>query len=125
MATASLVLAGIPHAIASAFTQDTSVIAATVPLLYVAAAFQFFDGVQITANGALRGAGDTHTGLIVQLVGYWVIALPFGFYLGFHRHMGPAGLWIGLCTGLIVAATALSFRWRYTTRHIPKESVPA
>lgn len=119
MATCACVLAGFPHAIASAFTLDPTVIAATVPLLYIAAAFQFFDGVQITANGALRGAGDTHTGLIVQLAGYWAIALPLGYYLGFHRHLGPAGLWIGLCSGLIVAATCLALKWRYTTHHIP------
>jgi MATE family multidrug resistance protein len=119
MATCALILAGIPHTIAASFTQDASVIAATVPLLYIAAAFQFFDGVQITANGALRGAGDTHTGLIVQLAGYWAIALPLGYYLGFRRHLGPAGLWIGLCTGLIVAAVSLSLKWRHTTRHIP------
>ncbi|SFS21290.1 multidrug resistance protein, MATE family [Granulicella pectinivorans] len=119
MATCSLFLAGFPHAIASAFTLDPTVIAATVPLLYIAAAFQFFDGVQITANGALRGAGDTHTGLIVQLAGYWAIALPLGYYLGFRRHLGPAGLWIGLCTGLIVAATCLALKWRHTTRHVP------
>jgi MATE family multidrug resistance protein len=119
MATCACVLAGFPHAIASAFTLDPSVIAATVPLLYIAAAFQFFDGVQITANGALRGAGDTHTGLIVQLVGYWAIALPLGYYLGFHRHLGAAGLWIGLCSGLIVAAGSLALKWRYTTYHLP------
>ena len=119
MATCALVLAGMPNIIAGAFTRDATVIAATVPLLYIAAAFQFFDGVQITANGALRGAGDTHTGLIVQLIGYWLIALPLGYYLGFHRHLGPAGLWIGLCTGLIVAAASLAIKWRYTTHHIP------
>ena len=122
MATCACILAGFPHAIASGFTLDPTVIAATVPLLYIAAAFQFFDGVQITANGALRGAGDTHTGLIVQLIGYWLIALPFGYYLGFRRHLGPAGLWIGLCTGLVVAATSLAIKWRYTTHHIPSSA---
>ena len=42
-----------PHLIASSFTEDRAVIAATIPLLLVAAIFQFFDGLQITATGAL------------------------------------------------------------------------
>ena len=118
MLTASCVLIAIPHAIARGFTLDPAVIAAAVPLLLVAAAFQFFDGIQITASGALRGAGDTHTGLIVQLVGYWVIALPVGILLGFHFKMGAVGLWIGLCVGLMIAGLAQVITWRRIARSI-------
>ncbi len=46
MATFSAVLLLFPHAIAGAFTADRAVIAATIPLLFVAALFQFFDGLQ-------------------------------------------------------------------------------
>ena len=54
MALMAVLLSVFNHAIAAAFTHDAAIIAATVPLLYVAAAFQFFDGLQITASGALR-----------------------------------------------------------------------
>ena len=67
---------------------DNAVIAATIPLLFVAAIFQFFDGLQITATGALRGAGNTHAGLIVQIVGYWIIGLPIGYCLRFPSASG-------------------------------------
>jgi len=113
-ASAALVLA--PRLIARAFTLDPEVIGAAVPLLLVAAAFQFFDGVQITASGALRGAGNTHIGLIVHLCGYWVIGMPVGLLLGFHYKMGAVGLWIGLCAGLIVAASALLRSWQIASR---------
>jgi MATE family multidrug resistance protein len=112
----SAVLVGVPGRIAGGFTHDPVVIAAAVPLLLVGAAFQFFDGVQITATGALRGAGNTHAGLYVQLVGYWVVGLPLGWLLGFHRKMGAVGLWIGLCAGLMIAGVALVSVWAGTVR---------
>jgi MATE family multidrug resistance protein len=118
MLCASATLVAIPHLIARAFTIDPAVIAAAVPLLLVAAAFQFFDGVQITATGALRGAGNTHIGLFVHLIGYWLIGLPVGLLLGFHYKMGAVGLWMGLCLGLIIAAAALVKSWHRTARKI-------
>jgi len=118
MATFSLVLLVFAHPIARSFTPDAAVIAATVPLLYVAAAFQFFDGLQITATGALRGAGNTHAGLIVHIIGYWIIGLPVGCWLGFRMGHGAVGLWLGLCAGLIVAGIALTTVWRRTTKNL-------
>jgi MATE family multidrug resistance protein len=118
MLVASAVLVAVPHAIALGFTSDKAVIAAAVPLLLVAAAFQFFDGIQVTASGALRGAGNTHTGLIVQLVGYWAVGLPVGVLLGFHFKLGAVGLWLGLCLGLTIAGSWLILSWRRAARGI-------
>ncbi len=125
MATCSVLLGLFAHPIARAFTPDRDVIAATVPLLYVAAAFQFFDGLQITANGALRGAGNTHAGLYVQIIGYWIIGLPVGCWLGFRQHYGALGLWLGLCAGLIVAGLALATVWNRTTRTLSTKNLVA
>jgi MATE family multidrug resistance protein len=116
MAVFSAVLLLFPQAIAGSFTADRAVIAATIPLLFVAALFQFFDGLQITATGALRGAGNTHAGLIVQIVGYWLIGLPIGYVLAFRLHHGAVGLWLGLCAGLMVAGVTLTLIWRHTTK---------
>jgi len=120
-ASAALVLA--PRLIARAFTADPAVIAAAVPLLLVAAAFQFFDGVQVTATGALRGAGNTHTGLIVHLCGYWLIGMPVGILLAFHFKLGAVGLWTGLCAGLVIAAGALLRSWHRTAQGIATDFV--
>jgi multidrug resistance protein, MATE family len=92
------------------------VIAAAVPLLLIAAGFQFFDGVQITATGALRGAGNTHAPFVTQLVVYWFIGMPLGILLGFHEKLGAAGLWWGLLIALTCGAFAMCFFWRRTTR---------
>ena len=111
MLAMSAVLVTMPGRIAGGFTRDPVVIAATVPLLLVGAAFQFFDGVQVTATGALRGVGNTHAGLWVQIVGYWVVGLPVGWFLGFHRKLGAVGLWVGLCAGLMIAGVSLITVW--------------
>jgi MATE family multidrug resistance protein len=118
MACFSAVLLLIPHAIAASFTKDATVIAATIPLLFVAAVFQFFDGLQITATGALRGTGNTHAGLIVQIVGYWIIGLPIGYLFAFRLHYGAVGLWMGLCAGLMVAGITLTAIWHHTTKKL-------
>ena len=116
MLAMSVVLLAVPGRIAGGCTRGPEVIAAAVPLLLVGAAFQFFDGVQITATGALRGAGNTHAGLYVQIVGYWVVGLPLGVWLGFGRKMGAVGLWIGLAAGLMIAGVALITVWARTVR---------
>jgi MATE family multidrug resistance protein len=122
MACFSAILLAFPHLIASSFTEDPTVIATTVPFLLVAAIFQFFDGLQITATGALRGAGNTHAGLIVHFIGYWIIGLPIGYLIAFRHHRGAVGLWLGLCVGLIVAGIALTTIWHHTTKKLKASS---
>jgi MATE family multidrug resistance protein len=109
----------IPGTIARGFTPSLQVIAATVPLLFIVAVFQLFDGLQMTATGALRGAGNTSIGLYVHLCAYWIVGLPVGLYFGIRHQMGAAGLWSGLCIGLILAGIALTTIWHRTTRLLP------
>jgi MATE family multidrug resistance protein len=107
----AVLLVSMPVAIARWFTHDALVVAAAVPLLMVGAAFQFFDGVQVTATGALRGVGITKSGLAAQVLGYWIIGLPVGIWLGFTRKWGAVGLWVGLASGLMVASAGLMVVW--------------
>ena len=116
MLSMSGLLVSVPAKIAGGFTHGPDVIRAAVPLLLVGAAFQFFDGVQVTATGALRGLGNTHAGLVVQLIGYWVVGLPLGLWLGFGRKMGAVGLWIGRAAGLLIAGVSLITVWARTVR---------
>jgi MATE family multidrug resistance protein len=116
MLCASVLLLTIPAHIARLFTPNPGVIAAAVPLLLIAAGFQFFDGVQITATGALRGAGNTHAPFLTQLIAYWFIGMPLGILLGFHEKLGAAGLWWGLLIALTCGAVAMCTFWLRTTR---------
>ena len=116
MLLTSIAFLSAPAAIARLFTPDRGVIAAAVPLLLVAAGFQFFDGVQVTASGALRGSGNTLAPLVVQLACYWALAIPLGAWLAFRTHLGPTGLWWGLFIGLAPAALLLLEVWRRVAR---------
>ena len=112
MSAAALLLLSFPHAIARLFTPQAAIIAAAVPLLRVAAFFQLFDGLQITATGALRGTGDTRTPMVCHFAGYWILGLPLGAFLCFRESLGAVGLWIGLSAGLIVIGLILLWAWR-------------
>jgi MATE family multidrug resistance protein len=89
------------------YTDDVQVIAVCAFLLPIAAAFQIFDGTQVVGCGVLRGMGRTRAPALVTLVGYYALALPVAWWLGFERELGLAGIWWGLCVGLVTVASAL------------------
>src|ERR1700756_1951976 len=116
MALCSAGLLLFPRRIARMYTPDETVIRATGMLLAAGAAFQFFDGIQTVATGALRGAGDTGTPMLCHFAAYWIIGLPLGAWLCFRRGWGALGLWIGLSLALILIGIVLLIVWRRTTR---------
>ena len=111
MACAGLVFVFIPKVIARVFSPDPAVVRVGATLLLVAAAFQLFDGVQVVTTGALRGAGDTKTPMLANFVAYWFIGIPLGYFLCFRLGWGALGVWIGLCTGLMIVGSALLISW--------------
>jgi MATE family multidrug resistance protein len=97
--------------IARLYTQDPRVISLAIALLMIGAVFQLFDGLQTVATGALRGAGNTRTPMVWNLICYWVIGLPTGCWLCFHLGWGVVGLWYGLCLALILIGLGLLEAW--------------
>jgi MATE family multidrug resistance protein len=110
MAFTAVMFLAVPGPLATAFTDDPQVIAAVVLLLPIAGVFQVFDGLQVVASGALRGVGDTRVPMLVNLVGFWVVGLPFSVWLGFGVDAGARGIWWGLAIGIAVVGTLLAFR---------------
>jgi MATE family multidrug resistance protein len=114
-----------PRLLARLFTPDPVVISASVILLAVAAMFQLFDGIQVVAIGALRGAGETRIPMYSHLVMFWFVGLPIGYWLCFARGWGAVGLWVGLCIGLILTGAVLLIAWRRRTQTFgATQSVP-
>lgn len=116
MSATALAFVSIPTVILGLFTADGTVLGSGVVLLLIAGAFQLFDGMQVVLTGALRGLGDTRTPMLVNLVGYWLVGLPFGWMLCFRRDLGVPGLWIGLCAGLVIVALTLLAVWARRSR---------
>ena len=79
--------------------------------IVIAAAFQLFDGMQAVAAGALRGLQDTRIPMWIAAFAYWVPGIGTALVLGFYTPLAGIGVWIGLATGLTVAAALLGWRW--------------
>lgn len=105
-----------PGALAHLFTGDAVVIAATIPLLQIAALFQLSDGTQAIVAGALRGLGDTRAIFAGNVVGHYGIGLAISLTLAFGLDLGAPGLWWGLWAGLTATAVYLVLRFLSRTR---------
>lgn len=96
-----------PHAVMSLYTDDILVLDWGKKLLFWVACFQLFDGAQVTIAGILRGLSITRASSIAIFVGYWLIGIPLGFYLGYYTGLEAQGFWVGLATSLAVVAVML------------------
>jgi multidrug resistance protein, MATE family len=114
MTLAGVIFAVAPEALVSVFTTDRAVITTAISLMFVAAAFQLFDGLQGVATGAMRGTGDTRTPMLCTLIAHWFIGLPIGYLLAFPMRFGVIGLWAGLALGLAGAGVVLLAVWSRT-----------
>lgn len=113
MLVSAIVLLLAPRALARLYTPDAAVIAIAATLIPLAGVFQVFDGLQVVSLGVLRGVGDTRVPMIVNVVGFWLVGLPIGAWLGLQRGLGPAGLWLGLVAGLAAVGVVLGLRVRH------------
>jgi MATE family multidrug resistance protein len=71
--------------------------------------------VQVVAAGALRGAGDTRSPLLANLIGHYLVGVPLGVGLAVGGGLGAQGIWWGLGAGITTVAGWLVARfWRIT-----------
>jgi MATE family multidrug resistance protein len=111
MGLAGVLLFVAPRAVARLYSPDTAVIELSASLLWIAAFFELFDGLQVVATGALRGLGDTRTPAIAHFTGYWIFGLPVAWALCFHYGWGVRGIWIGLTVALVMIGMVLIVCW--------------
>ena len=96
----------------------SKVLSLTTQLLYLAAFFQIFDGLQVMASLALRGLRDTIVPLWCATLGYWVFGVGGGWLLAFPLGMGAHGLWWGMAVGLTVTGSLLAVRFVSLTSRV-------
>ena len=113
----ALILVVFRTPIITIFTKETAVIAICLQLIILLAIYQASDYLQVVASNVLRGYKDTKSIFFITLLSYWVVGLPVGYILGLTdlvmEPIGAAGFWIGIISGLAVAAFLLIARMVY------------
>jgi MATE family multidrug resistance protein len=110
-----------PEVIVRIYTDDEIVGQLAVGLLFYAAIFQYSDGIQMCAAGALRGYKDTRAPMVYTVIAFWLVGMTLGYTLTFNAEMGPAGMWIGMIAGLSVAAVLMLNRFNRSSLRLMAE----
>jgi MATE family multidrug resistance protein len=94
-----------------------------VVLLWIAAGYQLFDGLQLGSGFALRGAGDVRVPALIFFGLAWGVFVPLAHMLSFAPGQGwfdvlpqfgygAVGGWVAVLVYVILLAGALNYRWR-------------
>jgi len=111
----AILFTALNHWLPTFFTKDEAILDLTANLLLIAAVFQLFDGLQVTSIGILRGMEDVKFPTYITLIGYWVLALPLAYVLGFICKMEVIGIWWALTFSLVFVGVILYWRfWKQT-----------
>ena len=113
----------IPTFVADNDPQALAVIQLGSTLMWVAAAYQLFDGLNFACSFSLRGAGDATVPAICVLLLSWLIFVPLAHTLSFEPGggwveglpqlgLGALGGWLAALTYIILISLVLLLRWR-------------
>ena len=108
--------------------QTPAVLAMGTQLLWFAAAYQFFDGLNMGSGMCLRGGGDVTVPAVLVLVLSWCVFVPLSYiltfkpgdgFLPFLAHLGlpqlgygVRGGWIALALYVLLLGGVLFLRWQ-------------
>jgi multidrug resistance protein, MATE family len=88
----------------------------TKQFLLICALFQICEAVRISLFGSLRALKDTSFTLLASVFGFWLVALPLGYFLSRSGFDG-AGLWWGMAIGAGCSAALLHWRFNKKIQH--------
>jgi multidrug resistance protein, MATE family len=103
--------------------QSAAVITLGLPLLWIAALYQFFDGLNLGSGFCLRGAGDAAVPAILTIACSWLVFVPVAHMLSFapgqgwtdrlpQYGWGVTGGWLAVLLYAVLIGAALFLRWR-------------
>jgi MATE family multidrug resistance protein len=101
----------------------TAAAALGIQLLWLAAAYQFFDGMNLGSSMCLRGAGDVRVPVALVFPVCWLVFLPLAHILIFapgqgwfhflpQLGYGAAGGWAAVLIYVVLLGMTLFLRWR-------------
>ncbi len=91
-ATCAVLFGGL---IARGFGASVEILGLATMAVQLSALEQPFIAIQNVFGGALRGAGDTRSPMVVSLVGVFFFRITTVYLLAIVLHLGLAGVWIG------------------------------
>lgn len=86
------------------FSKDAEVAHLVSTLIPISCIFMMGDAIQATIGGVLRGLGHQKLVLLLNILGFWVCAVPIGSILTFVVGLGVSGLWWGFNIGIYSSA---------------------
>lgn len=102
MICSAIIFTSFPKFIVSIFTKDAELFKIAIPIMFILACFQIFDGLQISLSGICKGIKQTKIVLLANFLAYWLVSIPLGYYLSFKVGLKLAGFWYGLLSASIV-----------------------
>jgi MATE family multidrug resistance protein len=112
-----------PLFVGAADPQAAEVVRLGLVLLWIAAGYQLFDGLQLGSGFALRGAGDVRVPAFIFFALAWGVFVPLAHSLSFapgqgwfdvlpQLGYGAVGGWTALLVYVVLLAVAMHLRWR-------------
>jgi putative MATE family efflux protein len=83
----------------------------TPNLLFTCGTIEALFALALVFRQALRGVGDAMGPFIITTISSYLVRLPLAWYFGVHLKWGIEGIWIGLCTEVVVRAILFSARF--------------
>ena len=118
MSTFGLLFFIIPQFLVSLFTKDKDVIELATMALKIVSICQPFSGASMVLAGALRGAGDTKSVLLITYLGIFLIRIPITYLFLNVLNLGLAGAWIVMTIDLAIRSSLAFYifrrgKWKY------------
>jgi MATE family multidrug resistance protein len=88
--------------------------------LAISALFQILESARIVLFGLLRGLKDTRFTLFTSIISFWGIALPLGYFLAQHLHLGGQGFWYAMIVSVSFSIFLLFRRFKSKVKNFKK-----
>lgn len=113
----------LPQFVSAHDSEAAAVVALAARLLWIAALYQFFDGLNLSGGFCLRGAGDATVPATLTLLCSWLVFVPLSYAMTFAPGQGwldalpqfgwgATGGWFAVVIYTLLVGSVMLLRWR-------------
>lgn len=110
MFCSAMIFLSFPKFIVGIFTVDDNIYKIVLPVMFVVAMFQVFDGLQVSLAGICKGVKQTDIVLLANFVAYWCVSIPVGCILGLALNYKLIGFWVGLVMSAMILCAIMIYK---------------